>query len=180
MYDTYSLATFTALEISTIKVPIYAIFSTMAGADFIIAGTMCFYLHKGKLMTGFSSTTKIITGLMQLVVIPGILTSACSLFTVVAFAAWPNTLTFIAIDLVLPKLYINSFLAMLNSRRSSGANVGRHVPHKMIRFAPHDSGQTSTTLPDPSVTEVETDISIPLPESEGYRSNSSIDDMTFA
>ncbi|KAK0488478.1 hypothetical protein IW261DRAFT_1556942 [Armillaria novae-zelandiae] len=64
------------------------------------------------------------------------------------YAAWPNTLTFIATDLVLPKLYINSLLAMLNSRRSSGGNMGRRVPRKMIRFAPHntesglaDSGQ---------------------------------------
>ncbi|PBK91783.1 hypothetical protein ARMGADRAFT_1081203 [Armillaria gallica] len=152
----------------------------MAGADFIIAGTMCFYLRKGRSMTSFTSTTKIIKGIMRLVVISGVLTSACSLFTVVAYAAWPNTLTFIAIDLVLPKLYINSLLAMLNSRRSSRANAGWRVPHKMIRFAPHDSGQTSTTLPGPSVTEVETDISIPLPESEGCRSNSSMDDMAFA
>ncbi|PBK66825.1 hypothetical protein ARMSODRAFT_346511 [Armillaria solidipes] len=187
MYDAYTLATFTSLEISAIKVSIYAVFSTMAGADFIIAGTMCVYLHKGRSMTSFSSTTNIIKGLMRLVVISGILTSACSLFTVVAYAGWPNTLTFIAIDLVLPKLYINSLLTMLNSRPSSGANVGRRVPQKMIRFAPHDtesglieSGQTSTTLPGPSMTEVETDISIPLPESEGYRSNSSMDDMRFA
>ncbi|PBK66827.1 hypothetical protein ARMSODRAFT_1021244 [Armillaria solidipes] len=169
MYDTYTLTIFTTLEISTIKVSIYAIFSTMAGADFIIAGTMCFYLHKGRSMTSFSSTTKIIKGLMRLVVISGILTSACSLFAVVAYAGWPNTLTFIAIDLVLPKLYINSLLAMLNSRQSSGANGGRRVPQKMIRFAPHDtesglidSGQTSTTLPGPSVTEVETDINLKL------------------
>ncbi|SJL17550.1 related to 4-hydroxybenzoate transporter [Armillaria ostoyae] len=171
MYDTYTLATFTSLEISAIKVSIYAVFSTMAGADFIIAGTMCFYLHKGRSMTSFSSTTNIIKGLMRLVVISGILTSACSLFTVVAYAGWPNTLTFIAIDLVLPKrqclffacslpniklsptVYINSLLAMLNSRPSSGANVGRPVPQKMIRFAPHDtesglidSGQTVGTF----------------------------------
>ncbi|KAK0185037.1 hypothetical protein F5146DRAFT_1144750 [Armillaria mellea] len=187
MYDTYTLATFTTLEISTIKVSIYTVSSTMAGADFIIAGTMCFLLHKGRSMTNFSSTTRIIKGLMRLVVMSGILTSACSLFIVVAYAAWPNTLTFLAIDLVLPKLYINSLLAMLNSRRGSGANVGQRVPIKMIRFAPHDtasglvdSGQASTTLPDSSVTGVETDINIPLSEAEGCRSNGSMDDMTFA
>ncbi|KAK0207716.1 hypothetical protein IW262DRAFT_1302594 [Armillaria fumosa] len=105
------------------------------------------------------------------------------------YAVWPNTLTFIAIDLVLPKreFYINSLLAMLNSRRSTGEKVGRRVPHKMIRFAPHDtesglvdSGQTSTALPGSSVTGVGTDISIPLPESEGCRSNGNMDDMAFA
>ncbi|KAK0444680.1 hypothetical protein EV421DRAFT_361278 [Armillaria borealis] len=167
MYDTYTLATFTTLEISAIKVSIYAVFSTMAGADFIIAGTMCFYLHKGRSMTSFSSTTNIIKGLMRLVVISGSFDKRMLAFHCRG-------------------VYINSLLAMLNSRRSSGGNVGRRVPQKMIRFAPHDtesglfdSGQTSTTLPGPSMTEVETDISIPLPESEGYRSNSSIDDMAF-
>ncbi|KAK0444682.1 hypothetical protein EV421DRAFT_1938543 [Armillaria borealis] len=187
MYDTYTLTTFTSLEISTIKVSIYAVFSTMAGADFIIAGTMCFYLHKGRSMTSFSRINAARSDLGHFD--KRMLAFRCrgEPKLTYQYAGWPNTLTFIAIDSVLPKLYINSLLAMLNSRRSSGGNVGRRVPHKMIRFAPHDtesglidSGRTSTTLPGPSVTEVETDISIPLPESEGYRSNSSIDDMTFA
>ncbi|KAK0457288.1 uncharacterized protein EV420DRAFT_517571 [Desarmillaria tabescens] len=75
MYDTYTLTSFTTLEIATIRTSIYAVFSTMAGADFVIAGTMCFYLHKGRSMTSFSSTIKIIGGLMRLVVISGVLTS---------------------------------------------------------------------------------------------------------
>ncbi|KAK0488429.1 hypothetical protein IW261DRAFT_1413969 [Armillaria novae-zelandiae] len=53
IYDTYTLSSF--LGISTIRVSIYTVFSTIAGADFIIAGSMCFYLHKGRSMTSFSS-----------------------------------------------------------------------------------------------------------------------------
>ncbi|PBK66763.1 hypothetical protein ARMSODRAFT_1086569 [Armillaria solidipes] len=52
IYDTYTLSSF--LGISTIRVSIYTVFSTIAGADFIIAGAMCFYLHKGRSMTSFS------------------------------------------------------------------------------------------------------------------------------
>ncbi|KAK0457281.1 uncharacterized protein EV420DRAFT_1689898 [Desarmillaria tabescens] len=52
IYDTYTLSSF--VDISTIKVSIYTVFSTVAGADFIIAGVMCFYLHKGRSMTRFS------------------------------------------------------------------------------------------------------------------------------
>ncbi|PBK91877.1 hypothetical protein ARMGADRAFT_1166068 [Armillaria gallica] len=52
IYDTYTLSSF--LGISTIRVSIYTVFSTIAGADFIIAGAMFFYLHKGRSMTSFS------------------------------------------------------------------------------------------------------------------------------
>ncbi|SJL16013.1 uncharacterized protein ARMOST_19528 [Armillaria ostoyae] len=48
----YTLSSF--LDIPTISTSIYVVFSTLAGADFCIAATMCFYLHKGRSMTGFS------------------------------------------------------------------------------------------------------------------------------
>ncbi|KAK0203241.1 hypothetical protein DFS33DRAFT_971340 [Desarmillaria ectypa] len=185
IYDTYTLETFFTLEILTIKTSIYAVFSTMAGADFVIAGAMCFYLYKGRSMTSFSSTIKMIKGLMRLVVISGILTSACSLLTLVAYIAWPDTFAFVAIDLVLPKLYINSLLAMLNSRQSSmrlGMN-GRRVHQKMIEFV-HvtesrvvDIEQTNITIPGLSVTGSETNNSIPLSVTDESRSNGSTNDM---
>ncbi|KAK0488477.1 hypothetical protein IW261DRAFT_1439591 [Armillaria novae-zelandiae] len=81
IYDTYTLSSF--MDVSTIRASIYADFSTIAGADFVIAGAMCFYLHKGRSMTSFSSTTNTILRLMRLVVISGLATSACSLVTLV-------------------------------------------------------------------------------------------------
>ncbi|PBK87437.1 hypothetical protein ARMGADRAFT_1016606 [Armillaria gallica] len=53
---------------------------------------------------------------MRLGVISGLATSICSLLILITYLAWPNTLIFFGIDLILPKLYINSLLAMLNSR----------------------------------------------------------------
>ncbi|KAK0207370.1 hypothetical protein IW262DRAFT_662615 [Armillaria fumosa] len=90
-------------DISTISTSIYTVFSTFAGADFFIAVIMCYYLHKGKSMTGFSGTIKIIIGLMRLVVISGLATSACSLSTLVAYIAWPSTLIYLAVGGILPK-----------------------------------------------------------------------------
>ncbi|KAK0457278.1 uncharacterized protein EV420DRAFT_1549887 [Desarmillaria tabescens] len=156
MYETYTLTSF--LDISTIRVSIYLNFSTISAADFVIAGAMCFYLHKGRSMAGVSSTTKVIMRLMRLVVISGLATSACSLFTLVAYIAWPNTLIFVAINFILPRLYINSLLAMLNSRKSSMDNKECHSDEKTIRFVSPatgsgatDSGQTNITISDPSV-----------------------------
>ncbi|KAK0431978.1 hypothetical protein EV421DRAFT_1851419 [Armillaria borealis] len=190
IYDTYTLSSF--LGISTIRTSIYAVFSTMVGADFAISGAMCYYLHRGKSMTNLSSTTRTIVRLMRVVVISGLLTSVCSLLTLVTYIVWPDTLIFMALGtFILPKLYINSLLAMLNSRKSSMWSYGS-TPHidqnlKIIRFAPPgdesgivDSGQMNFTIPGLSVTGAETNISVPLPVTEGSSSNSSMGDMTFA
>ncbi|PBK91875.1 hypothetical protein ARMGADRAFT_1081289 [Armillaria gallica] len=166
IYDTYTLSSF--VGISTIRTSIYAVFSTMVGADFTISGAMCYYLHKGKSMTNLSSTTRTIVRLMRVVVISGLLTSACSLLTLVTYIVWPDTLIFMALGtFILPKLYINSLLAMLNSRKSSMWSHGS-TPHidqglKIMRFAPHgdesgivDSGQMNFAIPGLSVTGAET------------------------
>ncbi|KAK0207354.1 hypothetical protein IW262DRAFT_660855 [Armillaria fumosa] len=165
----------TFLGISTIRVSIYMVFSTIAGADFIVAGSMCFYLHKGRSMTSFTSTTKIIVGLMRLVVISGSATSACSFFILVAYIAWPHTLIFIAADFILPKLYINSLLAMLNSRKSpmwSGAKE-RPFDQKMLKFAPRDS---SNGVIDSG----ETNLTVPLSIMESSQFTGGVANMTFA
>ncbi|KAK0203245.1 hypothetical protein DFS33DRAFT_972853 [Desarmillaria ectypa] len=155
IYDTYTLSSF--VDISTIKVSIYTVFSTI-----------------GKSMTSFSSTTKVIVGLTRLVLISGLATSVSSLFILVAYIAWPDTLIFVAADFILPKLYINSLLAMLNSRKSSMWSGAKEYPkdQKILRFAPHhpsngviDSGETNFT--------------IPLSITEGSHSTGSRDDMIF-
>ncbi|SJL17490.1 uncharacterized protein ARMOST_21042 [Armillaria ostoyae] len=181
IYDTYTLSSF--VGISTIrKTSIYAVFSTMVGADFAISGAMCYYLHKGKSMTNLSRPCELIASVH----------SACSLLTLVTYIVWPDTLIFMALGtFILPKLYINSLLAMLNSRKSSMWSYGstRHIDQnlKIIRFAPPgdesgivDSGQMNFTIPGLSVTGAETNISVPLPVTEGSSSNSSMGDMTFA
>ncbi|PBK91967.1 hypothetical protein ARMGADRAFT_1166122 [Armillaria gallica] len=175
IYDTYTLSSF--FDIPTISTSIYIVFSTLAGADFFIAATMCYYLHKGRSMTGFSGTLKIIVGLMRLVVISGLATSACSLFTLVAYIAWPNSLIFIAVDFILPKLYINSLLAMLNARNAQMRGGSRESPVdelKVLRFAHH------TTRSGPS-NSAETSVDIALFEMERNCSHAGTEDvMTFA
>ncbi|KAK0457538.1 uncharacterized protein EV420DRAFT_1548901 [Desarmillaria tabescens] len=53
---------------------------------------------------------------MRLVLISGLATSAWSLLTPISYVVWPESLIFLGINFVLSKLYINSLLAMLNSR----------------------------------------------------------------
>ncbi|KAK0207371.1 hypothetical protein IW262DRAFT_1536519 [Armillaria fumosa] len=183
----YTISSF--FDLSTISTSIYIVFSTLAAADFFIATTMCYYLHKGRSMTGFSGTLKIIVGLMRLVVISGLATSACSLFTLVAYIAWPNSLIFLAIDFILPKLYINSLIAMqvslrwylindlilsrLNARNAQMKEGAQERPvgrPKFLRFAP----QTSTSGPSNST---ETSVDIALSGIERGRMHADTEDM---
>ncbi|KAK0184958.1 hypothetical protein F5146DRAFT_1072814 [Armillaria mellea] len=173
IYDTYTLSSF--FDIPTISTSIYIVFSTLAGADFFIATTMCYYLHKGRSMTGFSGTLKIIVGLMRLVVISGLATSACSLFTLVAYIAWPDSLIFLAVDFILPKLYINSLLAMLNARNAQmreGAQRPVDGP-KFFRFVPH----ASKSGPSDSA---ETSVDIAVSEMNRGCSHTGTEDMIYA
>ncbi|KAK0457283.1 uncharacterized protein EV420DRAFT_516925 [Desarmillaria tabescens] len=111
LYSIYTLANF--LDIPRIRVSIYIVFSMMVAADFTISGAMCFYLHKGRSMTSLSSTTRSIARLIWAVLISGLLTSICYLLVLITYIVWPDTLIFIAVGaFILPKLYINSLLAM--------------------------------------------------------------------
>lgn len=139
VYDSYLISSF--LSIRSIKVSIYAVFSMAVISDFVIAFSMCYYLHKSREDSAFSSTSKMLLGLMRLVVISGLATSACSLITLITYLALPKTLIFLGIDFILPKLYINSLLAMLNSRKEHCVSTnGEHSMAKVLKFEPQNSG----------------------------------------
>ncbi|KAK0216614.1 hypothetical protein EDD85DRAFT_431864 [Armillaria nabsnona] len=122
---------------------------------------MCYYLDKGTSMTSFSNTTKIIVGLMRLAVISGLATSVCSLLTLVSFVVWPKTLIFIAIHFILPKLYINSMLAMLNARnvqrttKTKGRSVNENTPRAISRTSRSGAGDVARTKVNVSVSVME-------------------------
>ncbi|SJL15334.1 uncharacterized protein ARMOST_18827 [Armillaria ostoyae] len=114
-----TLDSYIALSIasaSSLKTPIYIFFSTIAIMDTIIAIPMFYYLHKSRAIILVPSTATVLLHLMRLVLMSGLATSACSLLTLISHIVWPQSLAFLAIHFVLSKLYINSLLAMLNSR----------------------------------------------------------------
>ncbi|KAK0243608.1 hypothetical protein EDD85DRAFT_1017460 [Armillaria nabsnona] len=145
------------VSISLFNASIYTFYSIVITGDLIIALMMCYYLHKIRAGMHFSSKADLLLGLMRLVLISGLATSACSLFSIFTFIARPKTLIFIAIDFMLHKLYINSLLAMFNyrHRHSSNKSNTEHIGHlgpPVLQFAPNGSEEHSTV----------TDISIPL------------------
>ncbi|KAK0504512.1 hypothetical protein EDD18DRAFT_1413284 [Armillaria luteobubalina] len=141
-------------SVSMINRSIYTFYSMIITADLIIALMMCYYLRKSRSAIHFSSTADLLLGLMRIVLVSGLATSACSLFSLFSYVMWPKTLIFVAIDFILPRLYINSLLAMFNyrhqhsSKRFDNENI-RHSIAPGLRFASNNEeshAQTDTSL----------------------------------
>lgn len=95
-------------------------FVTSTSIDVVLSGAMCYYLIKSR--SGFSGSNSTIYYIIRMTLISGALTSACSLTALIAYVVMPKNLVFLAIEFLLTKLYINSFLAMLNARQSIREN----------------------------------------------------------
>ncbi|KAK0190137.1 hypothetical protein F5146DRAFT_1201781 [Armillaria mellea] len=78
-------------------------------------------------------------------------------FPKVKFLMWPNSFIFIGILFILPKLYINSLLAMLNSRKKHRSKSEEyHVP-SVMRFPPQNhSGNSGELGINTALTETQT------------------------
>ncbi|KIM37530.1 hypothetical protein M413DRAFT_448350 [Hebeloma cylindrosporum] len=111
---TYEATNFTNLD--KMSGVVYATYSTATAIDFIIAFTMCYYLYRSR--SSFSGTNNKIVIVMRYVLITGCLTSACSLSALITYGALPHTMVFIGIDFILGNLYVVSYIAMLNARKS--------------------------------------------------------------
>lgn len=92
--------------------------SVWTGVDVVIAASLCYLLASSRTDSRFHSTNTMISSLMLYTVSTGIITSLCSLSSIVAIAVLPRTLVVAAIEFSLTKLYVNSFLALFNARSS--------------------------------------------------------------
>ncbi|EPQ51003.1 hypothetical protein GLOTRDRAFT_118079 [Gloeophyllum trabeum ATCC 11539] len=89
-------------------------FSSAAAADILIAAAMCYYLAERR--TEFKRTNSVITTLMIYSINTGLLTSIIATACVIAFAISPTSFIWLSFFWVLGKCYVNSVMAMLNSR----------------------------------------------------------------
>ncbi|KAJ8693346.1 hypothetical protein PTI98_008350 [Pleurotus ostreatus] len=121
--QTYRIDSFP--ELVNIAWTIYLSFATSTFIDLVIATSMCFYLQRSR--SGFSELNSRIVTLMQYVLASGMATSACSMAALIAYALLPNTLVFLGIEFLLTKLYINSFISMLNTRKVTPKEISEGV-----------------------------------------------------
>jgi len=83
-------------------------------SDLLIAAALCTLLWSHR--SGFEDTNLIINKLIIFLINRCTLTCAVAITESVVFMVFPHTLYAFAIDFVLGKLYVNSLLAVLNSR----------------------------------------------------------------
>ncbi|KAI0657330.1 hypothetical protein C8Q70DRAFT_919562 [Cubamyces menziesii] len=85
--------------------------------DAVIAAALCFFLRN--LRTGHRKDDSVVNSLIIYAISTGGLTSVISLTTLILYNFMPDNFIFMAFYFVLSKVYANSFLAALNTRRVS-------------------------------------------------------------
>ncbi|KAJ8595274.1 hypothetical protein M405DRAFT_929564 [Rhizopogon salebrosus TDB-379] len=129
----------------------YMSLSTTAFVDFIIASSLCYLLTTFR--TGFSSTDSFLTKLMVYIVNTGCMTSASSMVAIITCAVMPTNFIFLSIEFLLAKLYVNSYLALLNAHyyvqpdNSHTADISEFRAH---RPASHNRESEDKKLQNPS------------------------------
>jgi len=86
-----------------------------AAADILIAASMCFYLRRLASPTNQHSTAAILDRLIFWSIQTGLVTSLASVASIICFQAMEN-LVWLAVYMILAKLYSNSMLVSLNVR----------------------------------------------------------------
>ncbi|KAG1724020.1 hypothetical protein EDB19DRAFT_324044 [Suillus lakei] len=97
-----------------------------AVVDSAIAFTLCLYLRKRR--TGMNRTDSILNRLLLYSINTGVVTSIFAILVIIMFLGLPTNLAFIAFVQVQSKLYAVSFLASLNTRKSTLEQTKQPVP----------------------------------------------------
>jgi len=104
----------------------------------LIAASMCWSLYRWR--TGFARTDSIIMTLTTYIVNSGLLVSLLAVAVMINFVVSPTSMIWVAIYWTMGKCYVNSLLAMLNSRdyvrNRSTTDHPEHATLSSIRIRP--------------------------------------------
>ncbi|KAH9038233.1 hypothetical protein EDB85DRAFT_2287628 [Lactarius pseudohatsudake] len=92
----------------------YVALSSATVGDILVATSMCWSLYRRR--TGFANTDSIIMTSMAYSISSGLLTGLLSLASTISIIVLPSSMIWLAFFWATSKCYVNSFLAMLNSR----------------------------------------------------------------
>ncbi|KAI0363648.1 hypothetical protein BV20DRAFT_975436 [Pilatotrama ljubarskyi] len=95
---------------------VWTILGIAVTVDLIATGTLTYYLRRSR--TGFKRTDSMVDVLMVYGINTGLSTSVITMTSLICAIAKPASLVYAAILVVGTKMYANSLLAVLNSRRS--------------------------------------------------------------
>ncbi|KAG2357591.1 hypothetical protein BDR07DRAFT_1419928 [Suillus spraguei] len=112
----------------------WSVFMGFSVATFLDVLVTCSLLYLlASFRTGMSNTDSLITRLICYTINCGCLTSICALASIIICAAMPHNLIFLSVQFLVGKLYINSYIALLNT----GSYLARSVPDATDSFKIH-------------------------------------------
>ncbi|KAI5114995.1 hypothetical protein M0805_007761 [Coniferiporia weirii] len=123
-------------EIITVRV--LNVFAT--ATDVSIATAMAFLLHSQR--SGIRQTDTLISRLIIYSISTGLVTGVAGIAALVTAFAFPKTFIYLFFDIPLPKLYINSVLALLNFRQKHRDNLVRNADRGFSLNRMHTSNPT--------------------------------------
>jgi len=148
---TYNCHVYT--DLVRVEWAVYLYFGTIVSVDVLIACSLWYLLATSR--TGFSSTDSFLTTLITYTINTGCLTSVCSLADLITGITMPTNFIFLAIQLLVAKVYINSFLALLNARyymqpnKSTNSNSAEyrihHGPGQHVKLSQDETFQSSSS-----------------------------------
>ncbi|KAG2337627.1 hypothetical protein BDR05DRAFT_970055 [Suillus weaverae] len=110
--------------------------------DILIVSSLWYLLATSR--TGFSSMDSFVNKLMSYTVNTGCITSIGSMATLIICAVMPNNFIFLGVEFLVAKLYVNSFLTLLNARyylHGNADNIDSSNKHRvrqiLYRPEPH-------------------------------------------
>lgn len=131
-------------ELHKISNLLYLNFATGAASDLSVTLASSWLLVKSR--TGFRRTDTIINTLMLYTVNTGLIVSIDAALSLITYVAMPDNFVFLGFYLLLSKLYLNSYLAMLNARddlrEKFNNSASRHISNISILEGKSDGSAT--------------------------------------
>ncbi|KAG2153052.1 uncharacterized protein EDB93DRAFT_1136319 [Suillus bovinus] len=111
----------TTADLVNIKYALYIYLGPVTFVDILIALSLCYLLATSR--TGFLKTDLFISKLMIYIINTGCLTSMCSIVIIITWAVMPRNFISEAVEFTMLKLYVNSFIALMNVGYSAQPNA---------------------------------------------------------
>ncbi|KIK58066.1 hypothetical protein GYMLUDRAFT_45614 [Collybiopsis luxurians FD-317 M1] len=117
-----------------------------AATDVAISASLIYYLRKGQIRS--RQTDHIVSRLIREAIETASSASFFSIMLVVSYSLWPTTMISLVFAFPMARVYTNSFLAILNSRRGlrgDPSDTDLPPPHKTTLLNPHGSTPTQSS-----------------------------------
>ncbi|KAF9237040.1 hypothetical protein BU15DRAFT_76278 [Melanogaster broomeanus] len=130
--------------------------------DVMIAGYLCYFLQSNR--NASSSMDRVINAVILYTFENNSLTSAATIVSMIAWLTMPHNLVFMGLHVIISKLYSNSLLATLNTRkqlqheRSLRGVSGDLLPVAFHGYAARYRNNSSASRAEPATTKLEINV----------------------